>query len=185
MNAEEAFDIGGVLVKSGTRYDLEIPVSPGETDPESFIPLTVLHGSQRGPVILMVAGVHGYEFASILAAKRLVEEINPRQLRGTFLLVRVAHVSAFEARSPYVNPYDRKNLNRSFPGKPDGTQAERIAYTLSTEIIPRADVVFDVHSGDGAEWLEAFIGIYGGPLSSKYPLALSLAETFGFQNIVR
>ncbi len=185
LNAQAEFSIGGIQIKSGTRHDLSIGVAAGESDPETFIPLTVLQGSRPGPVILMVAGVHGFEFASILAAKRLAEEIDPKTLGGTFIIVRVAHVSAFEARSPYVNPYDRKNLNRSFPGKADGSQTERIAYTLSNQIIPRADVVFDVHSGDGAEWLEAFIGVYGGPLAANYPLALSLAESFGFRNIVR
>jgi len=83
------------------------------------------------------------------------------------------------------NPYDRKNLNRSFPGDPDGTQTERIAWALSSKIIPAADFVLDVHSGDGAEWLAAFVGVYGGPLASDYQSAFNFAEAMGFPNIVR
>ena len=109
----------------------------------------------------------------------------PAQLAGTFIIVRTAHISAFETRSPYVNPFDRKNLNRSFPGSPHGTQTDRIAWTLSTKIIPQADILIDVHSGDGAEWLEDFVGAYGGPLATDYPTAFKIAEAFGFTNVVR
>ncbi len=183
--AQDTFSLAGNVIDQGTRQDFDITIAAGESDPATRIPVTVLRGRQPGRTVLMVAGVHGYEFASILAAKDLAEKIDPETLAGTFIIVRLAHVSAFEERSPYVNPHDRKNLNRSFPGIADGTQTERIAYVLATEIIPKADVVFDVHSGDGAEWLEAFIGVYGGRLATDFPLALSLAESFGFPNIVR
>ncbi len=181
----ETLEIGGVEVPPATRKDFSLPVAAGDADPATSIPVSVLRGSQPGPVLLVVAGVHGYEFASILAAARLAAELDPRELSGTLVLVRVAHLPAFEARTPYVNPYDRRNLNRSFPGDPGGSQAERIAHVLSTELIARADFVVDVHSGDGAEWLAAFAGVYGGPLASDYAAALRFARALRFPNIVR
>lgn len=178
--------IENILIgKSGCRQDINIDISRGENDPETFIPVSIIKGKTSGPTVLMVAGVHGFEFAPILAAQQLADQINPEALAGTLIIVRVAHVPSFEARSPYVNPHDRKNLNRSFPGKAKGTQTERIAHALSTQIIPLADIVYDVHSGDGAEWLDAFVGVYGGPLASDYPKALGVAQAFGFPNIVR
>ncbi|MEM1152643.1 MAG: M14 family metallopeptidase [Pseudomonadota bacterium] len=179
-----SLEIGGMRISPG-RTQLQLEVPGGATDPATFIPVTVLRGSSPGPVLLAVSGVHGYEYAPILAAIRLVSDIDPDTLRGTLILVHPANVAAFEARSPYVNPYDRKNLNRSFPGTPDGTQTERIAYTLSTELIAKADFVADLHSGDGAEWLTAFVGVYGGPLATDYELALAFAQATGFPNIVR
>lgn len=183
--AAAALEIGDREVAPGTRVDLQLSVPAGEDDPATSIPVTVLNGAAPGPVFLMVAGVHGYEFNSILAAEQLAELVDPAVLSGALLLVRPAHVAAFEARSPYVNPYDRKNLNRSFPGTAAGTQTERIAHALSTELIAKADFVADVHSGDGAEWLEAFVGVYGGPLASDYESALAVAKAVGFPNIVR
>ena len=170
---------------AGSRADFNVMVPASDTDPETFIPVTVIRGTSAGPKVLMVAGVHGYEFAPILAAQRLAEEIDPKTLKGTFIIVRVAHIAAFEERSPYVNPHDRKNLNRSFPGDPEGTQTERIAWALSSKLITTADFVLDVHSGDGAEWLEAFVGVYGGPLATAYTSAFNFAEAMGFPNIVR
>ncbi|MEM7081113.1 MAG: M14 family metallopeptidase [Pseudomonadota bacterium] len=169
----------------GETHHFSLPIDASERAPATHIPLSVIRGTENGPTALMVAGVHGYEFAPIIAADRLIERLAPSTLRGTLIIVRVANIPAFENRSPYVNPFDRKNLNRSFPGTPDGTQTERIAYALSSQVIPRADFVFDVHSGDGAEWLEAFIGVYGGPLASDYDTALGVALAMGFPNVVR
>lgn len=78
-------------------------------------------------------GLLAAQVARPLAAQRLRERIDPTTLYGTVILVRLAHVNAFEQRVPFVNPFDRKNLNRMFPGTAGGTQAERIAWTLTTE----------------------------------------------------
>jgi predicted deacylase len=180
----EPFAIAGQSVAPGTRADLRIAV-PAGVDGETFIPVSVIHGDEPGPVLAMVAGVHGFEFASILAAERLAERVDPAQLKGTLVIVRVANIPGFEGRSPNVNPVDRKNLNRVFPGDPAGTQTQRIADRIAREVVARSTFLMDVHSGDGAEFLEAFVGAYGGPLATDFPLALAVARGFGFPNIVR
>ena len=178
------FAIAGETVAPGTRADLRIPVPEG-ADGATFIPVSVIHGAREGRVLAVVAGVHGFEFAAILAAERLADRIDPARLAGTLVLVRVANIPGFEGRSPNVNPVDRKNLNRVFPGKADGTQTERIADLIAREVVARSDFLMDVHSGDWAEFLEAFVGVYGGPLATDFPLALTVAEGFAFPNIVR
>lgn len=180
----EPLSIAGQTVSAGTRADLRILV-PAGVDGETFIPVTVIHGAKPGKVLAMVAGVHGFEFASILAAERLAERVDPAQLAGTLVIVRVANIPGFEGRSPNVNPVDRKNLNRVFPGNAQGTQTERIADLIAREVVASSDFLMDVHSGDGAEFLDAFVGVYGGPLATDFPLALTVARGFGFPNIVR
>lgn len=180
----EPFAIADQRIAAGTRADLRIVV-PAGSDPETFIPVTVIHGSEPGPVLAMVAGVHGFEFASILAAERLAERVDPARLTGTLVIVRIANIPGFEGRSPNVNPVDRKNLNRVFPGTAQGTQSERIADLIAREVVARASFLMDVHSGDGAEFLDPFVGAYGGPLATDFPLALRVAQGFGFPNIVR
>jgi hypothetical protein len=180
----EPFAIAGQRIAPGTRADFRIIV-PAGSDGEAFIPLTVIHGHVPGPVLAMVAGVHGFEFAPILAAERLAEQVDPSQIKGTLVIVRVANIPGFEGRSPNVNPVDRKNLNRVFPGNPDGTQTQRIADLISREVVARSTFLMDVHSGDGAEFLDAFVGAYGGPLATDWPLAFRVAQGFGFPNIGR
>ena len=167
------------------RVDYRIEIPAGHHDPATFIPVTEIRGAKPGPTLFISTGVHGYEFAPILAAEKLADEIDPNRLSGTILLTRPSHVSAFESRSPYVNPHDKKNLNRSFPGSESGTQTERIAHAIATQLIANADFVVDVHSGDGAEWLHPFVGVYGGALASDYPLALRFARAFGIPSLVR
>jgi hypothetical protein len=184
--SRETFSIAGRSVAPGERADFDIAVPSGDSDPATYVPVTVFHGTADGPVLALSTGVHGFEFAPILAAQRLLERIDARTLKGTVILVRLSHVEAFEQRVPYVNPFDRKNLNRVFPGKADGTQAERIAWALTTEVIRRCDLHVEIHGGDGAEWLEAFVGAYGGPLAqAQYETARRMALAFGFRNFVK
>lgn len=181
----DPFVIAGQSVAAGQRVDLDIQVPAGATDPATYIPVTVIHGTEAGEVLAITAGVHGYEFTPILAVQALLARLDPSSVRGTLVIVRLAHVEAFEHRVPRVNPYDRKNLNRVFPGRADGTQAERIAWTLSTEVIARCDVHVELHSGDGAEWLEAFAGVYTGPLSSRSDVSEAVGLAFAMPNVVR
>lgn len=179
------FGIGGRSAAPGTRLDLDLPVAAGAADPATIVPVTVFHGAADGPVLALTAGVHGFEFVPILAAQRLLGRLDPTMLRGTVVLVRLAHVEAFEQRSVYVNPFDRKNLNRVFPGRADGTQAERIAWTITTEVIRRSDLHVELHGGDGAEWMEPFAGPYGGPLAAaQYERSLAMALAFNLQNVI-
>lgn len=182
--AARPFAMAGETIAPGTRADLRIAVPQG-SDAATFIPVTVINGKHPGKVLAMVAGVHGFEFAPILAAEQVAEAIDPATLSGTLVIVRIANINGFEARSPFVNPVDRKNLNRAFPGNAQGTQTERIADLIAREIVARSDFLMDVHSGDGAEFLDAFVGVYGGPLATDFPLALQIARGFGFPNIVR
>lgn len=180
------FDIAGQSVPAGERAHIDIRIPAGATDPSTYIPITVFHGRSNGPVLALTMGVHGYEYPPILAGQALLDRIDPGELKGTVILVRLAHVDAFENRVPYVNPQDRKNLNRVFPGRAEGTQSERIAWGLTTEVIRRSDVHVEIHGGDGAEWLEAFVGIYGGKLAeAQYASSRTVGLAFGFQNVIK
>lgn len=184
--AQTPFAIGGRAVAPGQRLDLDLPVAAGPTDGATYVPVTVVHGAAPGPVLALTMGVHGFEYAPILAAQRLLTRLDATRLRGTVIMVRLAHVEAFEQRVPYVNPFDRKNLNRAFPGSPTGTQTDRIAWTLTTEVIRRATAHIELHGGDAAEWMEPFAGAYGGPLAERqYDTARAMALAFGFRNVVR
>jgi predicted deacylase len=179
------FAIAGRNVAPSERLDFDLAV-PAGVDPATRIPIAVFHGARPGPVLALTAGVHGYEFSTILAAQRLLDRIDPAALRGTVVLVRLANVASFEQRVPYVNPVDGKNLNRVFPGSPTGTQTDRIAWAITTEVIRRSDNHIELHGGDGAEWMEAFAGLYGGKLAaSQYETSRAMGLAFGFRNVVK
>jgi predicted deacylase len=150
--AGEDFVIGGARVKSGSRASGTLVV-PAKDGAGTEIPYTVIHGAKKGPVLALVAGVHAYEYPPILSLYRVKDMIDPKTLRGTVLMVHIANLPSFKKRTIYYGPDDWKNLNRVFPGDIGGTMSQRIAAVLNEEVVKRADVLVDMHCGDGNEAL--------------------------------
>jgi predicted deacylase len=125
-------------------------------DEGTRIPITVAHGVRPGPVLALIAGTHGYEYPPITALQRVRKKIDPQALSGTLILVHVANMPSFLGRTIYYSPVDGKNLNRVYPGDPNGTVSDRIAHAITTEVIDRADFLVDLHCGDGNEALRPY-----------------------------
>lgn len=151
----DSFTVGSVVAESGTMAHGMVEIPDG-SDPGTEIPVTVVHGREDGPVVALIAGNHGYEYAPILALERLLSMLQPASIHGTVIMVHVAAMPSFLSRTVYRSPVDGKNLNRSYPGNPDGTSSERIAHFITHEVIEQADAVLDLHCGDGNESLRPF-----------------------------
>jgi N-alpha-acetyl-L-2,4-diaminobutyrate deacetylase len=109
-----------------------------------WIPLvSVANGD--GPSVLVLGGVHGDEPEGQVAALNLARTLRPEEVSGRVTIVPCLSLEASRA-STRLWP-SGANLNRSFPGSPDGPPDEQLAHFLSTELFPRAEVVVDIHSG--------------------------------------
>ncbi len=115
------------------------------------IPATLICGRETGKTITVSAGVHSREYIGIEALIRLAQELTPENVQGTILLLHCCNYDGFLSRSADVVPHDGKNLNREFPGTVDGTQTQRLAAFLETEIIRNTDCLVDLHSGGFCE----------------------------------
>src|SRR5580704_12721671 len=149
------------------------------------VPVIEVSGDAPGPRLSVISGVHGCEYASMAGVRRWVSglaEDPGRLLRGSVTVVPVVNVPAFWARTPFVVPQDGKNLNRCFPGSPDGTLAERLAFAVFGQVITGSDAVVDVHAGDLVEALEPFVMYDGGPAED---FARGLAAAYGIRYVVR
>jgi predicted deacylase len=144
------------------------------------IPITVIKGSKRGPVLALTAGIHGYEYPPILALQRL----EVKKIAGTLIVVHIANMPSFLGRTVYFSPLDGKNLNRVFPGRSDGTESERIADAITTKVIDRCDYLLDLHCGDGNESLRPYVyqTVTGDPAFDER--IAELVVNFGFDHIV-
>src|SRR5687767_730325 len=154
--AQQPFTVGPVTAAAGTIASGELTVAPRAGDQGTTIPISVINGARPGPVLALTAGVHGQEYTSILALQRLLKTADAKAITGTLILVHVANMPSFLARTIYYSPADGKNLNRVFPGKADGTLSERIAHAITQEVIARATHVIDLHCGDGNESLRPY-----------------------------
>jgi predicted deacylase len=90
-----------------------------------------------------------------------MRELERADLHGTVVGVPVVSMHSFTERSPFVVPDDGKNLNRAFPGDPDGTYTDRLAHDIFTRLIEPFDAVLDLHGGDLVEALEPFALFHG------------------------
>ena len=141
---------------AATTESRMIEIAAG-ADAGTEIPVTVFRGARPGPTLALIAGNHGYEYPPILALQQLRGQIDAAALYGTVIMVHVANMPSFLGRTIYFSPVDGKNLNRCYPGSPDGTVSERIAHAITTQIIEPADYVLDLHCGDGNESLRPYV----------------------------
>jgi N-alpha-acetyl-L-2,4-diaminobutyrate deacetylase len=110
-----------------------------------MIPVTVVRNGE-GPTALLSGGNHGDEYEGPLALFDLANTLNPDDIKGRVIIVPAMNYPAFRAGTR-TSPIDRGNLNRSFPGRPDGTVTEKIADYFQRVLLPQADCVLDFHSG--------------------------------------
>jgi len=160
-----------------TRRTLCIP-RPGDLE----IPYFDIWGKADGPRLAVLAGVHGAEYASIAAAREFVSNLDLSTVLGRITIVPVVNVPAFWARSAFVTPDDDKNLNRQFPGRPDGSFTEVLAHRVFESLVLGADYLVDMHAGDLPEALEPFT-IY--EESAVESTSRDLAIAYGLGHCVR
>jgi uncharacterized protein len=149
---------------------------------EVELPCFEAQGAADGPHLCLLAGVHGGEYSSIAAVTRFMSELGTNALSGRITAVPIVSMTSFRARTAFVVPKDGKNLNRCFPGSPDGTFSEVLAHHVFTELIAPSDVLVDLHGGDMVEALEPFTLYDESPIAEE---ARRLAISFGFPYIVR
>lgn len=110
-----------------------------------MIPITVARNGQ-GPTALLTGANHGDEYEGPIALMDLAASIDAKQISGRVIIVPAMNFPAFRAATR-TSPIDRGNMNRIFPGRPDGSVTEKIADYFQRSLLPLADIVLDIHSG--------------------------------------
>ncbi|PTW59782.1 N-alpha-acetyl-L-2,4-diaminobutyrate deacetylase [Breoghania corrubedonensis] len=110
-----------------------------------MIPICVVKNGE-GPVALLSGGNHGDEYEGPLALYDLANNLKAEEVTGTVIIVPAMNFPAFQ-HGTRTSPVDFGNMNRLFPGKPDGTVTEKIADYFQRHLLPMADIVLDFHSG--------------------------------------
>jgi len=161
MNVD-TFRIGNLEVRRGERGQTRLPVTTLLVGAELGIPVHVVHGVQDGPVLGLISGIHGAEHFSVRILRRVLLELDCRQLAGTVVAIPVANPVAF-ARGKYSTPeedIDFGDMNRIFPGSrakavfgggasqpSDRSLTEWMAATIAEYVLPRVQILIDYHCG--------------------------------------
>ena len=149
------FTVGTATASRGQKATGTIEV-PAGSDAALSIPVAIFHGAKPGPVLALVSGAHGTEYASIVALEKVIGLLNPAEISGTVIIIPLINIPSFEQKVPHVNPVDRKSMNRFYPGKMDGTQTERASFLITKQVVEQCDHLIDLHGGDLDESLRPY-----------------------------
>ena len=157
---------------------------PQGSDAGYDIPVAVVHGAAPGPVLAVVAGSHGSEYASIVAVQELIGTVRPADVAGTLVLVPIVNIPSFDKITPHVNPTDNKSMNRFYPGTANGTQTDRASYAITKEVVEKCDHLIDLHGGDLDENLRpySYWTVTGNQKQDDFSKGMVLA--FGLDHII-
>jgi predicted deacylase len=180
---DSAFSVGTAVAAPGQKATGYLKV-PAGVDAAADIPVVVINGEKRGPVLALVSGAHGTEYTSIIALEKLITLLDPSQIAGTVILVPLVNIQSFEQKVPHVNPIDNKSMNRFYPGKADGTQTERASFVISKQVVDRCDYLIDYHGGDLDESLRPYA--YWAPTGKEAQDRVSkeMVLAFGLDHII-
>jgi predicted deacylase len=143
----EVITIAGTDIKFGQDVKIELNVARLPSNMMINIPVHVYRGKVDGPVLLLMAGMHGDEVNGIEIIRRMVVDKTIFPEKGTLIVIPILNIFGFLNYSREVP--DGKDVNRSFPGSTRGSLASRIAYLFMKEIFPLIDYGLDFHTGGG------------------------------------
>lgn len=131
---------------TASREYIEVPVTHLSNGVKVTLPLHTIKGAKPGPVLGLSAVIHGDEIIGAEILRRVYARLQEEQLSGTVLLLPVANPLAFESLTRNT-PLDMNNLNRVFPGDPQGWVTDQLAHVIATEFLDKLDAYIDLHAG--------------------------------------
>lgn len=137
-------EIGGIEILASSQQNIAIDVGETFTGQPIKIQAHIWAGQEPGPVVLISGAIHGDEINGSGIVRELIRSKPFKLKKGVMVLVPVINVMGFEQRSRYMP--DRRDLNRFFPGKEDGSLTSRFARVFFDEIVKKCSYVIDLHA---------------------------------------
>lgn len=139
------FKIAGHTILPGEFKEIDINIARLPSHTIIDTPIYVSRGLEDGPVLALIAGMHGDEINGMEIVRRILDGGMHQPKRGTVICMPIINMYGFLNYSRDVP--DGKDINRSFPGSRNGSLASRVAYHLMHDVIPYIDYGIDFHTG--------------------------------------
>jgi predicted deacylase len=142
----DVIEVGSARAARGelARGFLEIGQRASSTPIEA--PVIIVNGAHDGPALWIQSAMHGDEFDGTAAIWRALQHVDPATLRGALLIFPVLNLSAHEAYER-VSPIDGLDINRIYPGNPNTSYTNRLAWMTENMVLEHADYFVDLHGG--------------------------------------
>ena len=148
MPPADLLTINGLTIKPGERVLTRLVISKLPSGTVIDVPVHIIRAQKPGPVLLLMAGMHGDEVNGIETIRRLLRRDLLQPTRGSIVAIPILNIYGFLNFSREVP--DGKDVNRSFPGHPRGSLASRVAHRFMREVMPLVDFGIDFHTGGAA-----------------------------------
>ena len=117
------------------------------------VPYWSIDSGKPGPRVLVIAAQHGNEVQGSEVIRRFMPLAAEGLVRGSCLLVPFANPYAIRHHQPHIDfeltrsPFrdTANNLNCTWPGDPEGNNAERLSHALFGTLVPEATHLIDLH----------------------------------------
>lgn len=137
--------IAGHEIRPGEFKEIDINIARLPSHTQIDTPIFISRGMEDGPVLCLMAGMHGDEINGMEVVRRIIDSGLHHPKRGTVVCMPIVNIYGFLNYSRDVP--DGKDINRSFPGNKNGSLASRVAHHLMKDVIPFIDVGVDFHTG--------------------------------------
>jgi uncharacterized protein len=174
--------IGTLRAEPGRKTRGVLPADLGTTTVE--VPLILVNGARPGPRVVITGGVHGGEFVGVDATTRLAGLLEPEDVAGQVVICPVANPPAVYGGRLNISPLDGVNINRVFPGDPDGGPTDRMAAWLFAHLLDGADAYVDLHSGGIDQHLLDFVGYRRTGDTELDARNRALAHAVGYERVI-
>ena len=141
------FTILGKEIPEGKRTVLDLEVAKLHTRTTVKVPVIIERSKNPGPVVLLLAGIHGDETNGVGIIREIISQKLNKPINGTIICIPVFNIFGYLIHTREFP--DGRDLNRMFPGSPNGSLASQFAYQFTKEIAPIVDYVIDFHTGGG------------------------------------
>jgi predicted deacylase len=146
-------ELFGRSLKRGEEVIFETGVAEFPDGTPISVTVRAISGSREGKKLVLLGLQHGDEYSGMETINRLMDSLDPGDVSGEIVALPVSNPLAFNTAGRVTPPsigYENLNLNRVWPGNPEGLLMERVASTLWEHVITGSDAILDLHEGGKA-----------------------------------
>lgn len=173
----DIIEIGSARAERGQRSEGWLELGRRSDGTAIQTAVILVNGAHDGPALWIQGAMHGDEYDGTVAIWRALKLVDPQQLRGALIIFPAINASAFEARSR-VSPIDDTDVNRVYPGDPNGSYTQRLAHLTETMVLEHADFMIDLHGG-GDEFAVVYYTLFHAADSEAGRASETLAKSAG------
>lgn len=135
----------GKEILPGKKEILNLDIARLHTYSTVEVPVIIERAKEDGPTLLLTAGIHGNELNGVEIVRMLLANKFTKPEKGMVITIPTVNIFGFINQTREFP--DGKDLNRFFPGSPNGSLASIFAFHLMNEIVPFVDYCVDFHTG--------------------------------------